>query len=227
MMKNENDKVGNIMIGLIYKVVNKDNGKVYIGASTKALHDRKKDHIQKANRNSKNLFHEAISTYGQDSFMWETIDTATTNDELAEKEVKYISEYAENSELYNSDRGGGFKKTVYQYDLNDGKLVSSYDSLEEAGKVVNATKKQISRACLSVSKKISGFLWSYEYREPFKPELDSRVKSVIQLGNDNVELRRFSSVSEASKITGCNKSSIAKVCRGERNHAGGFKWCYK
>lgn len=214
-------------ISILYKVENKYNGMVYIGATTKALDDRKRDHIQKSNNNPENPFHEAISTFGQDSFIWEAIDTATTNNELAEKEVKYISEYAEISELYNSDRGGGFKKTVYQYDLNDGKLVGSYDSLEEAGKVVNATKQQISRACLSISKKIGGFLWSYEYVEPFKPELDRRVKSVIQLDIENVELRTFSSVSEASEITGCNKSSIAKVCRGERNHAGGFKWCYK
>lgn len=212
---------------IIYKVENKVDGTTYIGATTKSLAERKKDHIQKSNKNPENPFHEAVSTYGEESFMWETIDIATTNDELAEKEVKYISQYAENSGLYNSDRGGGFKKTVYQYDLNDGSLIEKYDCLESAGNLINATKQQISRACLSVSNKYGGFYWSYDYREPFKPELDRRVKSVIQLDIENVELRTFSSVSEASEITGCNKTSIAKVCRGERNHAGGFKWRYE
>ena len=39
-------------------------------------------------------------------------------------------------------------------------------------------------------------------------------------------IAEYKSVIEASKITGINKSSIAKVCRLERKQAGGFKWEY-
>ncbi|WP_394342573.1 hypothetical protein [Tenacibaculum discolor] len=49
----------------------------------------------------------------------------------------------------------------------------------------------------------------------------------MQLTLDDEFVAEFNSVSEASKITGLNKTSIAKVCRGERNKCGEFKWRYK
>ena len=39
-------------------------------------------------------------------------------------------------------------------------------------------------------------------------------------------VREFESVAEASKYSGCNKTSIAKVCREERKTCGGFIWKY-
>jgi hypothetical protein len=39
-------------------------------------------------------------------------------------------------------------------------------------------------------------------------------------------LTEYKSVSEASKLTGCNRTSIAKVCRGERKSCGGYNWKY-
>ena len=63
--------------------------------------------------------------------------------------------------------------------------------------------------------------------EPFKPDSDDRKKIILQYNLGGEEINRFSSASEASQSTGANKSSIAKVCRGERNHAGGYIWKYK
>ena len=148
-------------------------------------------------------------------------------DECAQKEKHYIVEYDSKQNGYNVDSGGGFKKTVYQYSLEDGSLVGTYDSLEKAGGVVNASKKQISRACLSVNNTFSGYYWSYDYTESFLPQRDKRKKRVIMIDTlDNIEFE-YSSIAEASEITGINKSSIAKVCRGERKTAGGFKWSYQ
>ena len=212
--------------GIIYSAKNKETGRYYIGATKDGIEKRKQDHINKASNESNIPFHEAIATYGVDAFEWQETDTAVSNDELAQKEKEYILEYNAKEEGYNSDSGGGFKKTVYQYSLEDGSLIGSYNSLEEAGKVVNTTKKHISRACLSVNKMFNGYYWSYSFQEPFKPDSDFRKKVIFQYNLDGEELNNFSSVSEASKSTGINKSSIAKVCRGERNHAGGFMWSY-
>jgi hypothetical protein len=55
-------------------------------------------------------FHNAISTYLDKCFSIEQIDTAGTNNELAAKEIKYISNTALLKTGYNSDKGGGFKK---------------------------------------------------------------------------------------------------------------------
>lgn len=212
---------------IIYKVVNKENGLVYIGATTDSLHQRKLDHTKRANRGESGKFQEAISTYGAEAFNWEQIDTASSTDELAQKEKQYIFEYKAKDEGYNSDEGGGFQKTVYQYNVQDGSLENTYDCLTEAGNAVNATKQCISAACLSVNNLTRGFYWSYEFKIPFLPTTDKRRKAVIQYSIGGEFIAEYGSVADASDITGFYKTCIAKVCRKERKHTGGFIWKYK
>ena len=78
---------------IIYKVTNVVNDEVYIGATTNSLEERKKDHLRKTAKKVGSYFQEAIGTYGPEAFLWEQIDTATTTDELAQKEIKYIEEF--------------------------------------------------------------------------------------------------------------------------------------
>jgi len=211
---------------IIYKVENLETGSAYIGATTRSLEERKQDHLKKVSVNSEKPLHQAISTYGADAFTWESIDTAVTNNELAEKEVNYIFKFSEETELYNQDRGGGIPKQVYQYNVETGLLVNTYNSLTEAGEQFDIDKKALSKVCLSVNKTFRSFYWSYEYREPFKPIKDARNKFVAQFYEDGEKLVTFKSVSEASRLTGVNKTSIGKVCRGERTTAGGYIWKY-
>ena len=62
-------------------------------------------------------------------------------------------------------------------------------------------------------------------KEGYLPK-DKRKKKVLQYTLEGEFVNEFKSVAEASKLTGCNKSSIAKVCRGERKRCGGFIWKY-
>lgn len=211
---------------IIYKVQNKLNGDTYIGATTKSVNDRKLDHIQKANNGESTKFYVAIRTYDASAFNWEQIDTASSLDELAQKEKQYITEFKSKEEGYNSDEGGGFQKTIYQYNLEDGSLINTYDCLTDAGNAVNATKQCISKACLSVNHTYRGFYWSYDYKEPFIPKIDERKKEVLQYSLEGHLLSKYLSVADASKQTGVVCTSIAKVCRGERKSAGGFVWSY-
>lgn len=212
---------------IIYKSVNKKNGKVYIGATSSSVKERKLDHENKSSKLKLNKFHEAISTYGAEAFNWEQIDTVNTIDELAQKEKQYILEYNSKEEGYNADSGGGFKKTVYQYDLDEGSLVDKYNSLQDASKVINSTRQDISRACLSVNKTYGGFYWSYEYIEPFKPNNDARKKKVLYYNLKEDTVQEFDSVAEASRKIRVSKSCIAKFCRGERKSPKGYRWQYK
>jgi group I intron endonuclease len=216
------------MLGfIIYKAENTKNGYVYVGATTKSLEGRKKDHLQRVDKSYSGTFQEAISTYGAGAFSWEQIDTAINNDELAQKEKEYILKYNSKEDGYNSDAGGGIQKTVYQYDTITGRLVNKYPNLTDAGKVINATKQDLSKVCLSVNKVSNGFYWSYEYKEPFVPSIDVRKKAVLQLTKRGEFVKMFESVSEASRQTGFNKSCIAKVCRGGRKSSGGYLWKFK
>lgn len=210
---------------IIYKVTNNETNKVYIGATTKSIEDRKQDHIQKSATGNDIKFHNAINTYGTDSFHWVQIDTASNADELAKKEIQYINEFNSLEQGYNSDKGGGFKKTIYKYNL-DGSLNSTFDNLTDAGKSINVRKQDISRACWSINHTLGGYLWSYEYEEPFIPRIDNRKKEVLQYNLNGNLLARYVSASEASRKTGISKTCITRCCRGERIFSGGFLWKY-
>ncbi len=212
--------------GIIYTVTHIPSGKKYIGATTDSVNSRKKDHLQKANKGTGHPFQEAIATYGPEAFEWSEIDSAASIDELARKEKEYIVKYNSQTDGYNSDIGGSLKKTVYQYSLDDGEIIGEYESLDCAASAVNADKKSISRACLNVNNQYKGFYWSYDLTIPFVANKDKRQKEVIQLDSEGNEIAKFISVAEASRQTGVNKSSIAKVCRGELEMTAGFVWQY-
>ena len=91
---------------VIYKITNKESGKVYIGQTIRNV---KKRWIQHCRPNSKktSAITCAIKKYGKASFNFEVIDTATSIEELNQKEIKYIAELnciAPNG--YNLEVGG-------------------------------------------------------------------------------------------------------------------------
>lgn len=212
---------------IIYKVENTVNGWVYIGSTTTSIEDRMIDHLRKAENNNGHYFHQEITTYGPESFVWQQIDTASNSDELAQMEKKYIEEYNSYRSGYNSNSGGGFKKTVYQYSIDDCTLVGTHDCLDSAANAVCADRKAISKACLNVNNLYNGYYWSYELKKPFIPNSDARKKEVIQMNMDGNVIAEFKSIVEASNSTGLNKSSIAKCCRNLYKRASNYRWKFK
>jgi len=206
----------------IYKVTNQETQEVYIGATTKSIKERKVDHLQKSRKKVGSYFQEAIGTYGVDAFTWEQIDTANSSNELAEKEKEYILKYNSKEQGYNSDSGGGFKKTVYQFN-EDGILIASFECLNEVESKLGYDKKRISNACIT-AKKWKGSYWSYSQNTTFKIVRDRRKKQVLQCTIDGKTIAQYSSVAEASTKSGISKTCISRCCRGERNNSGGFFW---
>lgn len=210
----------------IYMATHIETGMVYIGATTKSLEDRIQDHIHKANKGLGSYFQEAIGTYGPEAFIWKQIDTARTSNELAEKEQEYILKYNAQQAGFNRDAGGGFKKKVYKYEVNTAQLITTYNSLEEASVSVDAHKKSIAKACSGENRTCKGYYWSYLGPEQFAPPVEGRRKGVIQTDVEGNIIAEHKSVTEASRVTGVSKTCIARVCRGERDKAGGCRWYY-
>lgn len=90
---------------IIYKATNKNNGKTYIGKTTKALEKRKKQHIMES-KERKFHFHKAIQKWGENSFDWEVLFTAQDQKELNEKEIFFIKQYDTYKNGYNQTKGG-------------------------------------------------------------------------------------------------------------------------
>lgn len=87
----------------IYKISNTVNDKVYIGQTIRPVEERFRRHINDAMNNVLDThFARAIRLYGPDKFYIEVIDdTATTQEELTQKEHDYILEYNSVEDGYN------------------------------------------------------------------------------------------------------------------------------
>lgn len=96
-----------------------------------------------------------------------------------------------------------------------------------AASAVSVDKRSISRACLNVNQLYKGYYWSYDLTEPFVLNNDKRQKKVFQMDMTGAIIAEYVSVAKASRHTGINKSSIAKVCRGDLAKTAGFYWAYQ
>lgn len=109
------------MKGIIYKVTNKTNGKIYIGQcyrtkshnSSKLLQLRKTKHISEAIKYKRNFpFHNALCRYSEKDFKWEVILCSWSKEDLNYYESLYINYY--NSLVdnggYNANTGGAHNK---------------------------------------------------------------------------------------------------------------------
>ena len=210
---------------IIYKVTCTVTNEVYVGATERSIEARKKDHEQKAESGKGAYFQKAIATFGPDAFKWEQIDTANDVNELALKEKEYIFKFKSFEHGFNGDQGGGLQKSIHQYGL-DKEYLNTFSSLEQAAEAVEGKEKSISNACLGYNVTYRSFYWSYIKSNSYNGIPDRRKKKVIQftlLGNI---IASFDSVADASLKTGISKTCIARCCRGERQHSGGFRWEY-
>ena len=90
---------------LIYRVINKINGKSYIGKTEKTLEKRQEWHLASVKQKSKFAFHRALAKYGIESFEWQVLDTANDSHDLNSKEQHYIT-------LYESFGPNGYNMTA-------------------------------------------------------------------------------------------------------------------
>jgi group I intron endonuclease len=104
------DENGNAVYGLIYKITNTINNKIYIGQTTRSLNKRKSEYKKALLKESfyNDHLYNSFMKYGFENFNFEIIDFALNIDELNAKEIKWISHYNSNdkSNGYNQSSGG-------------------------------------------------------------------------------------------------------------------------
>lgn len=100
--------------GIIYKITNTINQKVYIGQTIATLKTRWNSHVYESKRDKLNFpIYRAIRKYGVNNFIIEEIDFSNNIDELNLKETFHILKNKSNKPKYgyNCDTGGN-NKTV-------------------------------------------------------------------------------------------------------------------
>ena len=98
------------VFGIIYKLINTLNGKVYIGQTIQSLEKRWKQHIR-SSRNPKYPINFAVQKYGQENFTTEIVWKCSSLQEMNEKEREYTDLYFgwidQNGYVLRSGRGKG------------------------------------------------------------------------------------------------------------------------
>lgn len=131
---------------IIYKAINLINQKIYIGQTINSLKYRANQHLRetKSAKKKNSYFHNAIKKYGFENFAFEEIDSATTIEELNEKEKYWIKYYnSTNKENgYNLDFGGsnGEKSNSTKRKIGD-TTIEKWNNPEIAQKMRDGLKK--------------------------------------------------------------------------------------
>lgn len=93
----------------IYKITNTVNNKIYVGKTTQTIEQRFKEHKKNVKADTKqSKLYSAMKHYGVNNFIIEELDTATSTEELNEKEKYWIKELnSRDSDIgYNISAGG-------------------------------------------------------------------------------------------------------------------------
>lgn len=183
----------------IYKITNRENGKLYIGITTCGYKARWYKHCSDAYRGSQYPLHLAINKYNPEGFNVEVIETCNSIEQLKEREIYWISELKTLSSQngYNVSLGGESSYGVKR-------------SVETRLKISNSKK----------GKRLSDTT-KYNMRINRKD-----TKQVSMFDKQNNFIKSFYSTHEAASFVKGNASPIASCARGEYKTMYGYKWSY-
>lgn len=199
---------------LLYLVVNKVNGKRYVGITTRInVMRRMTEHFCHAKAGQNNgHFYRAIRKYGRDSFSVDVIAYFFDIEDAKKAEIQYISE---NNPEYNSTLGG------------DGRLggTMSDQAKEKLKKIHTGNKYRLGKPhSENVKKRLSEA--GHKNIEIFKafqhlgPQSKQKRVRCIETGEE------WESIKEAALAKGVARSSVAELClkRPWRKTAGGLRF---
>jgi group I intron endonuclease len=129
-----------MIYGIIYKIVNNINNKIYIGQTTQLIKARFRDHCNLRKSIEKSAIRCAIKKYGKENFIITEIDNSINKEDLDKKEIFWIN-------CYNSLCPNGYNLSLGG---NGG------------GKMSSLTKEKISK--IQTGKK-STAIWTNESRQ--------------------------------------------------------------
>ena len=123
----------NKILGIIYKITNDVNEKIYIGQTIKTVKKRWQQHICNSSKEyfSQIVLYKAMNKYGIEHFKIEEIEEVE-NEFLDEREKYWIKYYDSYNHGYNSTIGG---RETALYDLDEQQVINDYYQLKTARKV--------------------------------------------------------------------------------------------
>ncbi len=217
----------------IYKIVNRVNGKVYIGQTTDTIEHRFQDHIAESLRErSKNRpLYRAFAKYGLENFYIEQVETLSPDTELLQqREIFWIAHYKSfcgdhDSCGYNATRGGD-SKLLFDYEFIAQDLAKT-NSLLQTSRNCGCTTDTV----VKVAK-----IYNIQFKTAQEWAREKHSKAINQYDIDGNLLQTFTNKEDAERwirMQGISNSKggaihthIVEVCKGKRRSAYGYKWQY-
>jgi group I intron endonuclease len=222
---------------IIYSATNKQNGKMYIGLTTRSLEERKQGHKIQTMKSKNNRFGNALKKYGFEAFAWRVLDRTDSEQEIIDLEKQYIDMFGTNFKHgYNSTSGGehyflseeSIKKLRYK------KTAEHREKLAESLRGVEHTEeRRLHQSLAHLGKKDSE-----ETKMKKSLALKGKPKSKAHKANAGLAKRRevlcvetgivYKGIGQASLAVGMKESSgvnISNCCRNGKTSAG-YHWSY-
>lgn len=116
----------------------------------------------------------------------------------------------------------------------EAELMKWYDSVENGYNTSTYDSMHYERT-EEHKKKISESMTGHEVSEDTKRKMseahtgkpNASTKFILQFSKTGELIAEYSSITEASRQTGCYKTHICACCKGKRKSVGGFIWRYK
>lgn len=241
-------KRNNDIVGIIYQIRNKINGKVYIGQTVRSLNDRINDYRRGLGNN---YINNAFNKYGWDNFEFSIIDTALTIQELNNKEIKYIQEFKSNLKEFGYNIECGGRNAIPDIETLN-KMSKSHLGTKQTDEWVN---KRIAKAGTDDAKKYgikktedeklilsknSPKYWLGKQRNDETKQKISETKKINGLSTKQKEILckkvykiniitneviEYGSTQIASTFENVNQSTVSRWCKNKKI-INGFLWKY-
>jgi hypothetical protein len=218
---------------IVYLTINTENNKIYIGVHSTEnpkifdgyLGNGVYSNSPKTYQKCKTAFQSAVTKYGPNKFIRNTIKIFDTLDEALKLEAELVTEeFLKRSDVYNIEVGGGYPpkltKCIYQYDL-EGNFLKEWDSIKTITTYYGVNKDRI-RMVIDGKRSFENSYWSEEKFEVLDVTLfrPSARGSIRQYTTSGIYLNTFKNTTEAAKQLDIERGKITNAIYGKYATSG-------
>lgn len=214
------------MEGIVYKIVNNVNNKVYVGITTKGISGRYPGRSWKVSNTRSRLVKKAMTKHGSDNFEIFIIEKCKVED-LEKKEIFYINFF--NSVAphgYNLTFGGNYKKEVSDQTKNKisqskkGAVAWNKGIVWSQERKLNHPKPMKGKPAWNRGKKMGPMK-----EETILRSAKAHCKPVNCFDLNGNFVKKYDSLKD-TKVDGFNPAQVCLVCKGKALTHRGYKFNY-